>query len=110
MRACGCELGWTKWLEVAGFKGFESNGLIFGAEIGLIQRAVSALNRICELVGAQSYRSTTISRSRLLDGALRLCTQSTSLVRPRFSFCAIDFESFRELKKNVALCARETRI
>src|SRR5260370_38281855 len=110
MRACGCELGWTKWLEVAGFKGFQPNELIFGTEIGLIQRAVSALNRICELVAAQSYRSTTISRSRLLNGALRSCTQSASLVRPRFSFCAIDFESFRELIRNVGFARGKVRI
>jgi hypothetical protein len=32
------ELGLTKWAEVAIFKGFEPNELIFGTEIGLIQR------------------------------------------------------------------------
>jgi hypothetical protein len=32
------ELGLTKWAEVAVFKGFQPNELIFGMELGLIQR------------------------------------------------------------------------
>ena len=32
------ELGLTKWLEVAMFKGFQPNELIFGTEIALIQK------------------------------------------------------------------------
>jgi hypothetical protein len=32
------ELGLTKWLEAAVFKGFDPNELIFGTEIGLIQK------------------------------------------------------------------------
>src|SRR5713226_2697131 len=32
------ELGLTKWLEVAVFKGFSPNELIFGTEISLIQQ------------------------------------------------------------------------
>jgi len=32
------ELGLTKWAEIAIFKGFEPNELIFGTEIGLIQK------------------------------------------------------------------------
>jgi hypothetical protein len=32
------ELGLTKWAEVAVFKGFDPNELIFGTEIGLIQK------------------------------------------------------------------------
>jgi len=32
------ELGLTKWAEVALFKGFDPNELIFGTELGLIQR------------------------------------------------------------------------
>jgi hypothetical protein len=32
------ELGLTKWAEVAVFKGFKPNELIFGTELGLLQR------------------------------------------------------------------------
>ena len=32
------ELGLTKWAEIAVFKGFKPNELIFGTEIGLIQK------------------------------------------------------------------------
>jgi len=32
------EMGLTKWLEIAIFKGFEPNELIFGAEIGLLMK------------------------------------------------------------------------
>ena len=32
------EMGLTKWAEVAIFKGFQSNELIFGTELGLIQK------------------------------------------------------------------------
>src|ERR1700682_2043240 len=32
------ELGLTKWAEIAVFKGFQPNEVIFGTEIGLIQK------------------------------------------------------------------------
>jgi hypothetical protein len=32
------ELGLTKWAEIAVFKGFKPNELIFGTELGLLQR------------------------------------------------------------------------
>src|ERR1043166_1543944 len=63
------ELGLTKWAEVAVFKGLtrQPTALRHGTEF-YSAGAIFALRRFCELVAAQSCRSSTIHRSWLLHG------------------------------------------
>jgi hypothetical protein len=71
------ELGLTKWAEIAVFKGFKPNELIFASEIGLIQKEPYLLS-----VGFLNWSPHSMSiPSRLSKAAIPPSTRSSSPVR-----------------------------
>ena len=88
------EMGLTKWFEIAIFKGFEPNELIFGTEIGLLIKRPHLLSigfsnwSPHSHVDPQPYRSRVLGRApqnRRGRGLCRFSYRSHSRLRPMIS-------------------------